>query len=35
MSEEARKAAAITCEHEWLTGYLIPRCDLCGFTDVR
>lgn len=34
MSAEARTAAPVMeCEHDWNTSYLIPRCNICGFTD--
>lgn len=31
--EQAREAATIKCDHEWLTSYLIPRCRKCGHTE--
>ena len=25
--------ARLSCEHDWQTSYLIPRCAKCGFTE--
>lgn len=27
------EAAKRSCEHDWLTNYLIPLCSKCGFTE--